>query len=244
SSRRFLPAIDVLSVPSHVRIPSETIDALRRAAFPPSMVTDRLGSVGRYAMAVVAILGATLLHSLLFSFLGERAHFIIYFPAIVFVVWLGGLGPGLLSPVLACLLVWYAFTAPRFSFALADPAGPAQLWLFLIFGTLTCVLAEGMRRARRRAEIEHASQRAQAAKLEDAYHYASKRQREAESLASIVQTINTLDLDAALRHIAENACTLLEADLAAVFGLDVASDRLILRARGGPRGSDLNPNVS
>jgi len=240
----FLPAIDALSVVSHVRILSEIIDALPRAGSPPSMVTDRFGSVGRYAMAVVAIAGATLLHSLLFSVLGARAHFIIYFPAIVFAAWVGGLGPGLLSTALACLLVWYAFTAPRFSFALADPAAPAQLWIFLFFGALTCVLAEGMRRARRRAEIEHASQRAQAAKLEDAYHYASKRQREAESLASIVQTINTLDLDAALRHIAENACTLLEADVAAVFGLDVTVDRLILRARGGPRGSDLDPNVS
>src|SRR5262249_4411226 len=117
----FPPAIDALSVPSHVRILSETIDALRRAGSPPSMVTDRAGSVGRYAMAVVAIAGATLLHSLLFSFLGERAHFIIYFPAIVFAAWLGGLGPGLLSTALACLLVWYAFIPPRFSFALTDP---------------------------------------------------------------------------------------------------------------------------
>src|SRR5215471_16939418 len=143
----FRPAIDALTVPSHVRILSEIIDALPRASSPPSMVTDRFGSVGRYAIAVVAIAGATLLHSLLFSFLGERAHFIIYFPAIVFAAWAGGLGPGLLSTALACLLVWYAFTAPRFSFALADPAAPAQLWIFLFFGALTCVLAEGMRRA-------------------------------------------------------------------------------------------------
>src|SRR5262249_4186127 len=63
-------------------------------------------------------------------------------------------------------------------------------------------------------------------------------------LQTTVHPRHPLDLGAALRHRADHASPLLEADVAAVFGLDVTADRLILRARGGPRGSDLDPNVS
>jgi len=80
--------------------------------------------------------------------------------------------------------------------------------------------------------------------LETAYQEARQRQREAESLATISRTINTLDRDAVLRDVAESACALLRADIAAVFGLEARSGDLKLLARGGPRGADLDPDAS
>ena len=46
-----------------------------------------------------------------------------------------------------------------------------------------------------------------------------------------------------LQNIAESACALLDADVATVFRLDADSGNLVLIARGGPRGSALDPNV-
>src|SRR5262249_45610426 len=72
--------------------------------------------------------------------------------------------------------------------------------------------------SRQRQEIAERSEEA----LRRAYREARKRQQEAESLATVARTINTLDLDAALRNIAESACALLEADVATVYRLDAS----------------------
>jgi hypothetical protein len=71
--------------------------------------------------------------------------------------------------------------------------------------------------------------------LRDAYQEGRRRQQEAESLARVARTINTLDLDAALEGIAESASTLLGADVATVFRLDAGGESLTLVAVRGPR---------
>ena len=80
--------------------------------------------------------------------------------------------------------------------------------------------------------------------LREAYVQARKRQREAESLAGVARTLNTLDLDAMLQIVAESACALLEAEAATVFRLEPESGSLILVAGGGPRGTTTNRNVT
>jgi signal transduction histidine kinase len=80
--------------------------------------------------------------------------------------------------------------------------------------------------------------------LRAAYLDTRNRQREAESLAAVARTINTLELGAVLQNIAESAASLLNADVAAVFRLDAVGENLVLLATGGPRGSALEPNVS
>jgi signal transduction histidine kinase/CheY-like chemotaxis protein len=87
---------------------------------------------------------------------------------------------------------------------------------------------------------EHAAVAVRNARL---YHEARTRQREAESLAAVARTINTLDLETALQNIVDSARTLLEAEVATLFRLDDASDNLILVAGGGPGGSTLNRNL-
>jgi PAS domain S-box-containing protein len=85
-------------------------------------------------------------------------------------------------------------------------------------------------------------------RLEDERDRLLERERaaraEAESLAAVARTINTLDLDAALESIAESASVLLRAEVAALYRLDVESRSLVLVAAGGPLGSTLSRDVS
>jgi signal transduction histidine kinase/putative methionine-R-sulfoxide reductase with GAF domain len=80
--------------------------------------------------------------------------------------------------------------------------------------------------------------------LQAAYEDARRRQREAESLASVARALSTPDLDTVLQTITERACMLLDAEVATLFRLDADSGSLVLVAGGGPRGATLNRNVS
>jgi PAS domain S-box-containing protein len=93
--------------------------------------------------------------------------------------------------------------------------------------------------------IGHFLERKQAEQaLQQAYDDARRRQREAESLASVARALSTLDLDTVLQTITERACVLLDAEVATVFRLDADSVSLVLVAGGGPRGATLNRDVS
>jgi PAS domain S-box-containing protein len=95
------------------------------------------------------------------------------------------------------------------------------------------------------ASIVDISDRLKAATaLRAAYQDARTRQREAESLAAVARTINTLDLDTALQKIVESASTLLVADVATLFRLDAESGHMVLAAAGGPLGVALTRNVT
>jgi PAS domain S-box-containing protein len=95
------------------------------------------------------------------------------------------------------------------------------------------------------ASIVDITDRLQAAtELRAAYQDARTRQREAEILATVARTINTLDLDTALQKIVESASGLLEADVATLFRLDGESGHMILAAAGGPLGATLPRNVT
>ncbi len=80
--------------------------------------------------------------------------------------------------------------------------------------------------------------------LRAAYVEARKRQREAESLASVARTLNTLNLDAVLQTIAESACALLDAEAATVFRLEPETGTLYLVAGGGSGGTTMARNVA
>ena len=202
-----------------------------------------LATFRRYGLAVAAVAIATLLRLGLASKLGSGAPFILYYPAVVASGWAGGLGPGFLSVGLSALVAWFVVMAPRLSFALEDPTTPMQLVLFVVAGAMISLLAEQLHHARRRAVARAASEREERERsLRHAYEDARRRQREAESLAAVARTINTLEFDAALQKIAESACGLLDADVAALFRLDGDTAHLI--ARGGPHGFALHPNVT
>jgi PAS domain S-box-containing protein len=92
--------------------------------------------------------------------------------------------------------------------------------------------------------VDVTDRRAAALELQAAYQDARTRQREAESLAAVARSINTLDLDTALQKIVESASGLLAADVATLFRLDVESGHMTLAAAGGPLGATLARNVT
>jgi signal transduction histidine kinase/ActR/RegA family two-component response regulator len=188
----------------------------------------------RYAVVAVAVLLATLLRLSFAAALGDGVPFIFYFPAVVVCAWFGGLWPGLVATAFSALAAAYAFMPPHHAFALHSATSVVQLLLFLVAGALIGLLAESLHRARRLAEE----------RPRRAYEDARKRQREAESLAAVVRTLNTLDVGAVLQSVVESACGLLDADLATVFRLDPTGNSLSLVAAGGPRGTVLERNVS
>src|SRR5256885_16416271 len=79
-------------------------------------MTARSRLVSRYSLAVLAVLLAALLHAALDPVWGGRIPFVAFYPAVVFVAWFAGVGPGLLATVLSALLITRAwFVAPSVS---------------------------------------------------------------------------------------------------------------------------------
>ena len=79
-------------------------------------MTARSRLVSHYSLAVLAALLAALLHAALDPVWGGRIPFVAFYPAVVFVAWFAGLGPGLLATALSALLITRAWlVAPSVS---------------------------------------------------------------------------------------------------------------------------------
>jgi PAS domain S-box-containing protein len=108
--------------------------------------------------------------------------FTIYFSAIVFGAWLGGLGPGLFATVLSAFVATRFFLSPLYIEGRADVAALTQLGVFLFAGTLVSVLAGSLHRSRRLAETNEALER-------------GERERCRVTLASIGDAVIATDPD-------------------------------------------------
>jgi PAS domain S-box-containing protein len=106
----------------------------------------------RYGVAVVVVGMAVGIKLLLNPVVPQDVPFLLLFGAVMVSAWYGGLGPGLLTVVLAGLATDYFFLRPQ------DPFGPeaVPLLVFLLEGTLLCLLTEALRNARWRAEASNA----------------------------------------------------------------------------------------
>lgn len=60
----------------------------------------------------------------------------LFFPAVFFSSWLGGLRGGLVATVLSTGLVWYFFIPPQFSFAVQSPMAYVSIGMFVGMGVL------------------------------------------------------------------------------------------------------------
>src|ERR1700746_1794237 len=76
----------------------------------------RPGTVGAYALAIVAVAVATALRVALDPFL-VGAQFVTFFPAVVITTLISGFGAGLFCAVLSTATADYFVLAPRFSFS-------------------------------------------------------------------------------------------------------------------------------
>ncbi len=92
-----------------------------------------------YAVALVAVAIATAGRFML----GEKiaVPFIMYFPAILLTVLVGGLGPAIVAIVASSVLAWYLFLAPPFSFNIAFPEAAALMLFVAVSGVMVAVVA-------------------------------------------------------------------------------------------------------
>src|SRR5918994_2194009 len=105
----------------------------------------------RYGVAVLVAGVAVGIKLLLDPVLPQNVPFLLLFGAVMVSAWYGGLGPGLLTMVLAGLATDYLFLGPQGSFG----SEALPLLVFFVEGTLVCLLADALRTARSRAERDH-----------------------------------------------------------------------------------------
>src|SRR3712207_5218148 len=89
----------------------------------------------------------------LFGVSPNASPFMVFFAAVIFAAWFGGLGPGLWATALSALLSWYFFLSPQLSFAIGSFGQALRLVVFVLEGAVISLLVEAMHSARRRAEV-------------------------------------------------------------------------------------------
>src|SRR5215213_860941 len=98
----------------------------------------RTSPILRYGVAVLVAGVAVGIKLLLDPVILQDVPFLLLFGAVMVSAWYGGLGPGLLTMVLAGLATTYLFLRPQDPFA----PGAIPLLVFFVEGTLVCLLAE------------------------------------------------------------------------------------------------------
>jgi len=111
----------------------------------------------RYAAALLATAVALLVRWALEPLLGDYVPYVMLFPAVVFSAWYCGVGPSVLTAVLAILGAQYWFIPPIHSFRIANTAQLVGILAFLLVSGATVVMGEAHRRreeALRKAQDE------------------------------------------------------------------------------------------
>jgi K+-sensing histidine kinase KdpD len=113
----------------------------------------------RYGIALAAFLVSFLLREALTSWLSSDRGIIVFLPAILFVTFCTGLGPGLLTTFLSGIALWYVFLPPYYTFALSlDTAVGLATFAFGSIAGVTLVHLLQVTTARAKAEEERSAQ--------------------------------------------------------------------------------------
>ena len=140
-------------------MPQPTTDS----AFPTRSFSPRLSLARSYALVLASLVLTTLLRFGLDPFLGRRAAFIVFFPALVFSAWVGGWGGGLAALVLSAAAATYFFISPNHTFTVTDSADRITLLIFITVGLAVSAISSAQRKSHR--EAEQAAEEAHAAAL-------------------------------------------------------------------------------
>src|SRR5438874_13105774 len=100
----------------------------------------------RYGLAVLSVVAAVSTTQLLRAYF-EPTPNSLFFCAIVFSSWFGGLGPGLLSGLLSVGVIDYYFISPRYILAV-NPEDVPRLAVFLVSAAAISWLSGGQKRAK------------------------------------------------------------------------------------------------
>ena len=116
-----------------------------------------LHSMGRYAIALVALAAAVLLRWLLDPWMGDALPLVTLFGAVAAVAWLGGYRPAIFVAILGYLACNFLFIAPRREIGPFDIGSLAGLAAYVFTCALIIGIGEAMRftqqRARQQAEL-------------------------------------------------------------------------------------------
>ena len=115
------------------------------------------GTGTRYAVAVLAILVALLVRLALNPLLGSYAPYITLFPAVAFCAWYCGVGPSIVSVVLALIGARYWFIPPIHSLGTVGMAEGVGILTFLVVSSGLIAMGEARRRSEeklRAAQLE------------------------------------------------------------------------------------------
>lgn len=128
------------------------LDAVRRGMRERS-------AASRYGAAVGFTLAAFGLKIVLDRFIEQESPFLLFFSAVMFSAWFGGLGAGLLATTLSALLSDYFFLAPSLSTNSGGSGQALRLGIFVIEGAAISLLCEGLRTSQTRGEAQESALR-------------------------------------------------------------------------------------
>ncbi len=113
---------------------------------------DVLGApgTGRLIPALLIPLAAFALQWFFWEAIYPYVWFLFY-PAVFFSSWLGGMRAGLAATVISTVVVWWFFIPTRYSFTLERSASSLSMGLFTVMGALFSLTHERLRKANRRA---------------------------------------------------------------------------------------------
>jgi PAS domain S-box-containing protein len=130
----------------------------------PIFSTKQKSPLTRYFLAVLAVAVGLVLRQALAPLLGTHAPFVTVFAAVIFAVWICGIGPAIVTSLIGVVGVWYWFLPPGHSFALEDPKGQISTMVgFLVLSGAVIALGEIDRRAKTRLREMEERQRKLAA---------------------------------------------------------------------------------
>lgn len=130
------------------------------------IAVESIRGLSRYVAAALVIAAFLLARLALEPWLGLSVPYLQFFPAIMLVAWLVGLGPGMLATALSVTSADYFFLAPVHRFAIDSSAERVSLPLFAAIATMVVLLTESLRRSERASRDAAATATARARELD------------------------------------------------------------------------------
>jgi PAS domain S-box-containing protein len=110
----------------------------------------------RPILALLPPLVAFILQWMFWSDIQPRT-WLLFYPAVFFSAWIGGLLPGLVSTAISVVIVWWFFIPPQFSLVLDKPNSLISIGVFSVMGGLFSILLDRMKKAIKQADETNAT---------------------------------------------------------------------------------------
>jgi PAS domain S-box-containing protein len=165
----------------------------------------KVAPASAYAVAVVAVLVAAGIRWFLAPVLGPQLPFTIFFAALIWAAWYGGIGPGALAVILSFFAAEFLFVGPSGSLAMSRADLVSGL-AFLVVGMSSVILSGSLHRTQVGAQETERQRRDQLASLADDASRLRRAEERARLLADASRLLTqSLDYDKTLDQVADLA---------------------------------------